>query len=217
MLRLLPRAPPAAYNPVIRALPLRRTMSHNAYLVPIDPTTPSSGVLPSITELWQSSKPKDKAGESRLFYNVDNEGRLAAAVSLGTGSKAKTPEALRKAVGTGIKKLRDAGATSVLVDTNGDLHAAAVGTHLALFKYNHLKTAQKDAVPAVTVNPPPNATSTGGLGWDTGVIYAYSQNLSRELMETPANLLTPTLFTERIQKEFEGLDKVEIKVRDKGV
>ncbi|CAE7170319.1 unnamed protein product [Rhizoctonia solani] len=34
-------------------------------------------------------------------------------------------------------------------------------------------------------------------------------------METPANLLTPTLFTERIQKEFEGLDKVEIKVRDK--
>ncbi|KDN37099.1 hypothetical protein RSAG8_10374, partial [Rhizoctonia solani AG-8 WAC10335] len=219
MLRLLPRAPPAAYNPLIRTLTLRRTMTHDAYLVPIDPAAPSSTAVPSIADLWRSSKPKDKAGETRLFYNVDNEGRLAAAVSLGTGSKAKTPEALRKAVGTGVRKLRDAGATSVLVETNGDLHAAAVGTHLALFKYNHLKTAQKDAIRlaccGITVEPPPNATSTGELGWETGVIYAYSQNLSRELMETPANLLTPTLFTERIKKEFEGLDKVEIKVRDK--
>ncbi|CAE6445284.1 unnamed protein product [Rhizoctonia solani] len=215
MLRLLPRAPPTAYNLVVRTLALRRTMTHDAYLVPIDPASPASTTLPSIASLWQGSKPKDKAGETRLFYNVDNEGRLAAAVSLGTGSKSKTPEALKRAVGTGVKKLRDAGATSVIVDGSPDLHAAAVGAHLALFKYNHLKTAQKDAVPSVAVSPPTDATSSGDLGWETGVIYAYSQNLSRELMETPANLLTPTLFTERIKKEFEGLDKVEIKVRDK--
>ncbi|CAE6497416.1 unnamed protein product, partial [Rhizoctonia solani] len=215
MFRLLPRAPPAAYNRVIRTLTLHRTMSHDAYLIPIDPEAPKSEVLPPIIELWTASKPKDKAGESRIFYNVDSEGRTAALVSLGKGSKAKTPEALRKAVGTGIKKLRDVGATSVLVDVNKDLHAAAAGTHLALFKYNHLKTAEKDAVPKVAVNPPQNATSSGELGWETGVIYAYSQNLARELMEIPANLLTPTLFAERIKKEFEGLDKVEIKVRDK--
>ncbi|KAF8761187.1 Cytosol aminopeptidase family, catalytic domain [Rhizoctonia solani] len=215
MLRLLPRAPSAAYNPIVRTLNLRRTMVHDAYLVPIDPAAPASTSLPSIASLWQGSKPKDKAGETRLFYNVDNDGRLAAAVSLGTGSNSKTPEALKRAVGTGIKKLRDAGATSVIVDGSSDLHAAAVGAHLALFKYNHLKTAQKDAVPSVSVSPSTGATSSGELGWESGIIYAYSQNLARELMETPANLLTPTLFAERIKKEFEGLENVEIKVRDK--
>ncbi|ELU40836.1 leucine aminopeptidase [Rhizoctonia solani AG-1 IA] len=202
MLRLLPRAPSAAYNPIVRTLNLRRTMVHDAYLVPIDPAAPASTSLPSIASLWQGSKPKDKAGETRLFYNVDNDGRLAAAVSLGTGSNSKTPEALKRAVGTGIKKLRDAGATSVIVDGSSDLHAAAVGAHLALFKYNHLKTAQKDAVPSVSVSPSTGATSSGELGWESGIIYAYSQNLARELMETPANLLTPTLFADTSRKAW---------------
>lgn len=35
-------------------------------------------------------------------------------------------------------------------------------------------------------------------------------------METPANLLTPTLFCEKIGDEFKGLENVEIFVRDKG-
>jgi aminopeptidase len=228
----LPRAPRVVY---LLARASLRSMSHDAYLVPIDPSTPSSNALPAIASLWVGARPKDKAGETRLFHNVDDQGRVAAAISLGTGPKAKTPEALRKAVGTGVKKLRDAGASSVLVDAGGDLHTAgkcvwltqclewflqdlmaAVGAHLALFKFNHLKTAPKDAVPPVTVLPPPNASSTGEMGWDTGVVYASAQNLSRELMELPANILTPTAFCERIKKEFEGVDKVEIKVRDKG-
>ena len=35
-------------------------------------------------------------------------------------------------------------------------------------------------------------------------------------METPANLMTPTKFCERIQSEFKGLENVEIFVRDQG-
>ena len=33
-------------------------------------------------------------------------------------------------------------------------------------------------------------------------------------MELPANMMTPTAFCERVQKEFEGVANVEITVRD---
>lgn len=33
-------------------------------------------------------------------------------------------------------------------------------------------------------------------------------------MEYPANMMTPTIFTERVKKEFEGVANVEIIVRD---
>ena len=47
------------------------------------------------------------------------------------------------------------------------------------------------------------------------MIYAEAQNFARTLMETPANYMTPTRFTEYVQSKFDGLSKVEIIVRDK--
>lgn len=55
------------------------------------------------------------------------------------------------------------------------------------------------------------------LNWSTGLVFGRAQNLARELMETPANIMTPTAFCERIQKEFEGIPNVEIHVRDRGM
>ncbi|KAG8793993.1 hypothetical protein FRC12_000957 [Ceratobasidium sp. 428] len=188
--------------------------SPDAFLVPIDPTSPSSGSIKNINDLWTKSKPKDKAGESRLFYDVDGKGSLGVAVSLGPKGVGKS-EPVRKAVAGGIKKLRDAGATSVLVDVKDQHHAAAEGAYLGLFKFNHLKTAKNDAVPPVDVLPPSSSPSSGELNWDTGVTYAKAQNLARELMELPANMLTPHLFCERIKKEFEGVKNVELIVREK--
>ena len=52
--------------------------------------------------------------------------------------------------------------------------------------------------------------------WKEGEVYAEAQNLARTLMELPANMLTPTLFAERIQKEFSGVGNVEVVVRDAG-
>ncbi|KAF8597740.1 hypothetical protein BDV93DRAFT_452379 [Ceratobasidium sp. AG-I] len=185
----------------------------DAFLVPIDPAAPASSAVQNLPDLWASARPKDKAGETRLFFNVDGKGSIAAAVSLGPKSAGKS-EPVRKAVGTGLKKLRDAGATTVLIDAKDQLHAAAVGAHLSLFKFNHLKTGKNDAVPSVTVLKP-DADSSGELNWDTGVQYAAAQNLSRELMELPANMLTPTKFCERLTKEFEGVKNVELIIRDK--
>ncbi|QRV90477.1 leucine aminopeptidase [Ceratobasidium sp. AG-Ba] len=187
----------------------------DAFLVPIDPTAPASNEVKHIADLWAKSRPKDKAGETRLFFDVDGNGALAAAVSLGPKSAGKG-EPVRKAVAGGIKKLRDAGATTVLVDAKDQHHAAAEGAHLGLFKFNHLKTSKNDAVPSITVLPPASASSsTGELNWETGIIYAQAQNLARELMELPANMMTPTKFCERVSKEFEGVKNVELIVRDR--
>lgn len=47
--------------------------------------------------------------------------------------------------------------------------------------------------------------------WRKGAILAEGQNLSRRLMEMPANLLTPTKFAEFIKEQL--ADKCEVLVR----
>lgn len=105
-----------------------RMSSTDAYLVPLDPKSPQSHPSISPPDLWASARPKDKAGETRLFYDVDKNGSLAALVSLGlnpgSGSASLQSEAIRKAVGIGAKKLKEAGAKSIAVDPKGDPHAA---------------------------------------------------------------------------------------------
>lgn len=41
--------------------------------------------------------------------------------------------------------------------------------------------------------------------WSTGIITAGAQNFARDLAETPANLMTPTIFSETVANEFEKL------------
>lgn len=60
------------------------------------------------------------------------------------------------------------------------------------------------------------ASAEGGktLNWSTGNLYSECQNLARELQDTPANLMTPTIFAERAKKEFEGVANVTVNVHD---
>jgi aminopeptidase len=109
---------------------LTRTMSTasapDAYL--LYPTSKHSEV--SSDKLWAASRPKNKTGESKLFYNQvkGKPEALTALVSLGDGFSKKgddaKKEAVRKAIGNGVKQLRDAGAKRVAVDASVDPHAA---------------------------------------------------------------------------------------------
>lgn len=128
LIRRVPRAP-LAFNLRSRQIhsSVRAMSAPDAFLVPIDPAAPASSAVANLPDLWASARPKDKAGETRVFFNVDGKGSIAAAVSLGPKSAGKS-EPVRKAIGTGLKKLRDVGATTVLIDTKDQLHAA--GKHL---------------------------------------------------------------------------------------
>ncbi|KAL9940346.1 hypothetical protein V8E36_001051 [Tilletia maclaganii] len=52
------------------------------------------------------------------------------------------------------------------------------------------------------------------LSWNTGEIYAQAQNLAREWAETPANLMTPTIFCSRAQEVFKGVPNTSVVARD---
>ncbi|KAF8587050.1 leucine aminopeptidase [Ramaria rubella] len=199
---------------------LTRTMSTtgspDAYL--LYPTSQQAGLSPD--KLWATTRPKNKVGETKLFYNQvsGNPEALTALVSLGEKFASKKGDAkrevVRKAVGNGVKKLRDAGAKNVAIDASVDAHAAAVAAKLGLYKFTTLRTKEEDKNPEVAVEPLNGAASKDGLDWSTGIVYAESQNFARELMELPANIVTPTGFTERVKEAFKGIPNIEIHVRD---
>lgn len=50
--------------------------------------------------------------------------------------------------------------------------------------------------------------------WQKGVLFASGQNLARQLMETPANEMTPTRFAEIIEKNLKSASsKTEVHIR----
>lgn len=173
------------------------------------------------SKLWSSARPKNekKPGETKIFYDVDSNGALGAVVSTGKVAEKKGStegekrEAIRAAVAEGIKKLRDAGATNVGINVEGiDAQAAAEGAALGLFKFT-LKT-KKEGQEDKDVNFKPLGPGESTASWEEGLTVSYAQNLARELMELPANMMTPTLFCERMKKELSDAANVEIFVRD---
>lgn len=136
---------------------------------------------------------------------------------------------------------QDDGRRVVEIDSFSSPHAAAVGANLGLWVVNHFKT--RGPAPAwgklpeeqggrhIEVQSLTGATSdtdkkelrddgddlsSSGtpLSWYTGEVYARAQNLSRELQETAANLLNPTLFAERISNLFKHVPNTQVMIRD---
>ena len=107
---------------------LKTTPAPDAYL--LFPTSTHPQLAPD--KLWATARPKNKTGEAKIFYNQihGQPDVLTGLVSLGEGFDAKPEngrrEAVRRAVGSGVKQLRDAGATAVAIDDSVDPHAAGV-------------------------------------------------------------------------------------------
>jgi cytosol aminopeptidase len=124
-----------------------KTMSTKVFVLPIDPASQSaSGVLSPVdpVELWNTtpkgSKPP-KVGTTRIFYNTPRADHgnvnVTAVVSLGDGFDKETGDArrelVRKAIGSGIKQIRELGdgAKDIIVDASEDAHAAG-GPYLSI-------------------------------------------------------------------------------------
>ncbi|KAF8079247.1 leucine aminopeptidase [Lyophyllum atratum] len=200
-------------------------MSSSAYIVPFDHQA-TGELVPGVdaSKLWAMTPQGEKppaVGTVRTFYNTPPS-KVAAVSSLGEKFASKKGDArrelLRKSVGSAVKNLKAVdGVKDVTIDASVDPHAAAVAAHLALYNFT-LKTSApspfhpnlKELVPEKLNFTPAQASKE----WDRGVVYAKAQNMARTLMELPANLMTPTIFTERVKREFAGVKNVEIIVRD---
>lgn len=181
----------------------------------ISPLPPSLAGSVNAAAIWASTNAKaSKAQETRVILQENAPTLSLVALGKDSNNENAKREAARRAVATGLKAARDAGARSIGIVTDKiSEHDAAVSSNLALFNFS-LQTKEKDPVPTVQCAAVEPATGSD-LNWQTGSLYANGQNLARELMELPANMLTPTAFCERIVKEFQGLNNVEIHVRDK--
>jgi len=203
-------------------------MSSKAYIVPLNPTNPSQNNALTVDPpaLWAKlppSKKPAKVGTSHLFYGLGAGKDVAALVSLGEAFEAKKDDArreiIRKAVGSGVKSIKGfgEGISEAVVDSSTDPQAAAVASHLALYNFT-LKTTPPSPFDPRKKDPAPEqpklVPTVQTEDWDRGVVYANAQNFARTLMELPANILTPTTFTERVQEAFKDFDKVEVIVRD---
>lgn len=168
-------------------------------------------VDPSV--LWKSTRAKtEKALEKRIFHQDGPTLALVAVGKEGSNENARR-EAARKAIATGVKAARDAGARSIGVVSHNILtHDAAVASKLAAFKFT-LKT--KDVEPPLAIEClSESSQGESGLDWKTGSLYAEGQNMAREFMELPGNLMTPTVFCKRATQVLKGLPNVTVHVRD---
>ncbi|KAI0083352.1 cytosol aminopeptidase family, catalytic domain-containing protein [Irpex rosettiformis] len=229
----LPRSPRSSVLYTHRSLLSSRSMSSSLssssiYVVPIDPTAPSNNTSSTTLDVDKllASTPKStkpsKAGTTHVFYGTP-PGSITTLVSLGgqwsgASSSANTKrELVRTAVGSAVQVIKGLGegveGREVRVDVGRagvDGKDVAVAANLALYKFD-LKTKEGGGDPRLSVVP---LGEESGEAWKEGEVYAEAQNLARTLMELPANMLTPTVFAERIQSEFSGVGNAEVVVRD---
>ena len=92
----------------------------------------------------------------------------------------------------------------------------AEGATLSKFIFDELKQEKKrQGHVAIKVHEIPGNSGNSSVRrlWKEGCIFGEGQNFAKELMEMPANLLTPKLFTEKATEKFSRVSSVEVIVR----
>uniref|UniRef100_A0A8C2EF49 Cytosol aminopeptidase n=1 Tax=Cyprinus carpio TaxID=7962 RepID=A0A8C2EF49_CYPCA len=157
-----------------------------------------------LSEMLTISGPPLKKGKSRIFFGLHQDFPSVVVVGLGksgTGVCGKEnwdncKESIRAAVSAGCRQLQDLEVAHVEVDPCGDGQSAAEGAVLGLFEYDEFKTKKKVRVTAQPYG------SVDSAAWKKGVLYGDGQNLARQLMEAPANHITPTAFANTIEQKL---------------
>ncbi|CAB0018973.1 unnamed protein product [Nesidiocoris tenuis] len=155
-------------------------------------------VCDRLLDTLKTAGPLPKLGEARIFFNIEPSFPLLALVGLGNPcygfnrieQRDEGKEAIRLAVGAGARALQELDVNKLYIESFGNTEAAAEGAALSLWLYQDLKSKnQKIRIPHLGLYDDCDWT-----GWQIGLEKAAAQNLSRQMMETPSNLLTPTGF-----------------------
>lgn len=158
------------------------------------------------------------AGSTRIFWNVTEKFPIIAVTGLGNPAETIDPneqldmkkENVRVGVSNAVRQLMGLKIDSILVDDMEDGQSAAEGAILGAYKFQEYKNQEKrKKIPQISL-----LESSGDKNaWERGVILAEAQNLARILEETPANLMTPTIFCERIEAAAQGLN-IQVDIHD---
>ena len=93
------------------------------------------------------------------------------------------------------------------------VHALSEGLTLAQYKFEELKEKQKDSKTVKNILFKVKTPSTEmKKGLEEGQILAKSTNFARRLADTPANLMTPAILAQEVQKIFHGIKNVQVDI-----
>ncbi|KAG4079759.1 hypothetical protein HA402_014890 [Bradysia odoriphaga] len=171
-------------------------------------------------ELLRIAGPLPKRGECRLLFNIEQNFSTIAVCGLGDKCLGyneeelidEGKEAIRIASAVGCQKLQELNTNKIYVESFGNSESAAEGSSMGLWSYegqrkDRLYTSQMELYTE-------NNFEYDMEGWDVGMHKAEAQNLARQLMETPASIMTPTKFAQNVVNVLcdSGVN-VEVKVR----
>ncbi|XP_012288936.1 cytosol aminopeptidase isoform X2 [Orussus abietinus] len=163
--------------------------------------------------------PKINKADTRIFWGLDDADYAAVAVvglgkhNLGVNDLEEVHEGkenIRTAAAAGCRALDSVEIKKIDLEPLGDAEAAAEGAGLGLWFFQEFKRKEKQKVL-------PEVSLYGDIGeqqWKIGMIKAEAQNWARKLADTPANLMTPTIFSEQVSSVLSALG-VQVQVHDK--
>ena len=170
---------------------------------------------PWLDELRTSGEFTGKTGELAVQHQPQGLKAKRLAVA-GGGKKDKfDPAVLRRAVGTAVRALKQKGVKKLawwLAGTgDADAEAAVEGAILGNFEPDrHKPSSDAKSLEAFILVAPESARPA----FERGKILGEAQNFTRELVNEPANIMTPTLLADRARAmaaevglEFEVLDE----------
>ncbi|KAK9301667.1 hypothetical protein QLX08_006084 [Tetragonisca angustula] len=163
--------------------------------------------------------PKIPKGHARIFWGLDEKDYVGIAV-VGLGKKNlginqleeihEGKENIRIAAAAGCRALDAVEIKDIQLETLGDAEAAAEGAALSTWFYQGSKNKEKQKVlPKVSLYG-----QEGETQWRIGNIKAQAQNWARHLADSPANVMTPTVFSEEVQAVLTKLG-ITVKVHNK--
>ncbi|XP_069675793.1 cytosol aminopeptidase-like [Periplaneta americana] len=151
-----------------------------------------------LTHMLKLSGPLPARGEVRLLFGIEEEFNAISVVGMGSEcagyneieERDEGKEFIRNAAGAGSRALQGLRIQRIYVDSFDHAESAAEGSALAVWIYQELKHKSKQIpIPQLELHDGSDCTS-----WHIGLQKAAAQNLARQLMDTPANIMTPTTF-----------------------
>jgi leucyl aminopeptidase len=183
----------------------------------------SNGVVSSLVETGELT---GKSGES-AYVHTPGDMKARRLLLLGVGKKEEfTTDGVRKMVGTAARALRGKKARSFTILRRSRLpvaegaQAATEGALISLFDPDKYHTSDKTENPlqAMTLVAPGAEVGELDRGIERGRVIAEATNFARELINEPANVITPTELARRAEQmakeyglEFDALDEPRMK------
>jgi len=157
-----------------------------------------------------------KAGAVRHFYAANDQYPLVTIVGVcdkdNTANEGRDEqrENQRKAIAQGVRALEGMDVNEVDIVTDGCRQATGEAAQMTTW---HYKQDKRDKYPANFNIVKPHCDQCNGETFEKGLTLGSAQNLARELMELPGNLLTPVIFAQRAKEELEPLG-VKVNIYD---